>query len=403
MEHDTWTVKELAGFLKVSQQMVYNLIKADELPAFKVGTSVRVLDVDLKDYIGRQKKSDSSKSPDGPLPRPGFVQVKDYSVRLGTFTLSGVNFEFPVGSSLGIIGSSGSGKSLFLHSLAGLIAEEGGFFLVNGEEQSGKSPLARKTGYVFQDYTLYPHIDSGGNIGFPQMIRGERKEVQDETVLNLAKRLGIAGEYLDRKAGILPEGIKQLVAIGRAENRDARVILMDEPLVHLDANVRHTMRAFLSELRREIGVTTIYAFNDLADAMTLSEYLVVFMNGAQVMFGKPMDVFNNPANREVMQLMSMHGLNEVRAEAINGRVFPGNIKTSLGDGPGTLCFRPEEVEIGRGPFTLEIAGKTVLDGNTVMARGKIADGQDVTIAVPAETETGAAFAPTHPQFFPAAT
>ena len=281
MEQSTWTVKEIADFLKVSQQMVYNLIKAQEFPSFKVGSSVRVLGIDFKNYIERQKSLFSAHGRDAPTPKDGMVQLADFGVHQGSYRLAGINFEFPVGASLGVIGPSGSGKTLLLRSLAGLVDPDAGWFMVNGKSLLGLGPSARKIGFVFQEYSLYPKMTPHANIAFPQAVSHVTKLVQDTSVQRIAKRLGIEEEYLTRRVDALPEGIKQLVAIGRAENREAHLLVMDEPLVHLDAGVRRTMRTFLSALRQELGVTTIYAFNDAEDALALSDYLLVLMNGKQ--------------------------------------------------------------------------------------------------------------------------
>jgi multiple sugar transport system ATP-binding protein len=140
---------------------------------------------------------------------------------VGSFYLTDISFSFPIGSTLGVIGPSGSGKTLLLRTLAGIVSIENGSLHVGAEPVDKRIIKKRKIGFVFQDYSLYPNLSSRGNIAFPRVMGREDRAFIQAEVSRVASRLKISTEFLERNVKALPEGIKQLVAIGRAEDRDA--------------------------------------------------------------------------------------------------------------------------------------------------------------------------------------
>jgi multiple sugar transport system ATP-binding protein len=389
MDESAYTVQEVADYLKISRQMVYNLIRNKEIASFNIGSAVRVLDSDLRAYIDAKRAVSASKGSPLPRKKPGMVQISHLSVRMGTFHVTDIDVEFPLGASLGVIGPSGAGKTLLLRGLAGLTVPEGGHFLVDGEIMDHLGPGMRRVGFVFQDYSLYPHMAPRRNIGFPREVARAAQGEIDASVKKIASRLGISDEYLNRNVDALPEGIKQLVAIGRAENREAMLFVMDEPLIHLDAGTRREMRAFLSALRSSLGVTTIYAFNNADDALSLSDYLLVIEEGRAARYGTTKDVYEDPRSLSVMELLSVNGVNRVADPA---------------KGPGWLrCFRPEETEPcapGEG-YDVEILDARLHDGQTEIATGLVDGGRAVRFTVPAGKRGRYSFKPTTETYFPA--
>jgi ABC-type sugar transport system ATPase subunit len=159
------------------------------------------------------------------------------------------------------------------------------------------------------------------------------------------------------------------------------------------------MRAFLSALRKEAGVTTIYAFNDPEDALALSDHLLVLINGRAVQYGTSREVFDRPVNRQVMELLSIEGVNALKVEVKNGFISPWNMPAPVPDGEWMYCFRPEEVD-SDGPFRMNIESGTLKDGKSRIVKGKLADGREVRCVVPNEIEAEFSFRPTSPKFFP---
>lgn len=362
----TLTVKEVAAFLRVTPQAVYNMIKREEIAAFKVGSAVRVLRADLHSYIERQKKLFAAQVAAYEAPAADVVAARNLCAHFGglpgedaVFSIESVCFEIPRGSTLGVIGPSGSGKTLLLKALAGLIPLDAGAFFIGADRIDGLDAHSRRVGLVFQDYALYPMLNGGGNIAFPRMIAKESKSVIDSAVERIAGELGIEKDYLSKHVEALPEGIKQLVAIGRAENkpprRPAELFLMDEPLIHLDARMRDETRSLLKRIVADFGATTIYAFNDAADALALSDRLLVLLDGKVAQFGPAAEVFRRPAEPDIMELLSLNDVSRLAGSYADGSVvveeLGATVAASLPPGadPGyrgkaSLFFRPEEVE-----------------------------------------------------------
>ncbi len=356
------TVKETASQLHITNQAVYNLIKRGELPAFKVGTALRILESDLSIYIDSQKRLFKAMNTVYEVPRSDIFAVRHLSAHFQSdsnyFAVSDINFELPLGGTLGIIGPSGSGKTLLLKAISGLIPLDSGAIFAGKIRIDQIACNERRIGLVFQDYALYPVMNSGENIAFPLRVAHVKKEHIDPAIIHVAHELGIDPEYLPKCIEILPEGIKQLVAIGRASNRPQekppQLLLLDEPLIHLDARLHEETRAFLKSLIAHYGITTIFTFNDAADALALAENLLVINEGKPLQFGSPESLYQNPFDKTTMALLSINGVN-----TITGFVHEGSFsspyclnKSSLAiyekrlrDGPAELCFRPENITI----------------------------------------------------------
>lgn len=435
----TLTVKEVAAFLRITPQAVYNMIKREEITAFKVGSAVRVLRADLDDYIQRGKRLFSAQNAVYEAPEEGILAARRLCARFGgrqggqrasaVFSLDSVSFQIPAGSTLGIVGPSGSGKTLLLKALAGLIPLDAGALFLGSKRLDGSDPRERRTGLVFQDYALYPMLDGAGNIAFPLRIGKAAKETIDPAVERIAGELGIEREYLAKAIEALPEGIKQLVAIGRAENKpvghNVELFLMDEPLIHLDARMREGTRAFLKRLVSSIGATTIYAFNEAADALALSDRILLLRDGGVVQFGATSEVFSLPADPNVMELLSLNGVTKLRGDYAAGKAAIADIGAEVSAQPGTgipldyrgkvdVCFRPEETEPtqrgAKGALIATIDRSVPYDGERVLAHGRLLakgrkeaqeEAPGVAFLAPGEAEGTYAFRPTAAVAFPA--
>ncbi len=200
------------------------------------------------------------------------------------------NLEFIV-----FVGPSGCGKSTTLRMIAGLEKISEGIIRIGGRIINDVAPKDRDVAMVFQNYALYPHMNVFNNMAFGLKLRKIPKAEIKKRVGEAARILGLE-ELLKRKPYELSGGQRQRVAMGRAIVRDPSVFLFDEPLSNLDAKLRNQMRGEIKRLHRKVKATIIYVTHDQVEAMTLADRIVVMRDGYLEQVGKPLDLFQNPAN-----------------------------------------------------------------------------------------------------------
>lgn len=206
------------------------------------------------------------------------------------------------------VGPSGCGKSTTLRMIAGLEDITGGELYIDGELMNEVAPKDRGIAMVFQNYALYPHMTVFDNMSFGLKIRKYDKESIKQRVEEAAEILGLT-ELLQRKPSALSGGQRQRVALGRAIVRDAKVFLMDEPLSNLDAKLRVQMRSEIAKLHKRLNTTTIYVTHDQTEAMTMASRIVIMKDGFIQQIGKPVDVYDRPANMFVASFIGSPAMN----------------------------------------------------------------------------------------------
>lgn len=222
------------------------------------------------------------------------------------------------------VGPSGSGKSTVLRMIAGLEEISGGEFFIDNKLMNDVAPKDRDIAMVFQNYALYPHMSVFDNIAFGLKLRKVPKSEISQRVQEAAKILGIE-DYLDRKPADLSGGQRQRVAMGRAIVRDAKILLMDEPLSNLDAKLRVEIRAEITKIHKRIGATTIYVTHDQTEAMTLADRIVIIDHGDIQQVGTPQELYNKPTNIFVATFIGMPSMN-----MITGQFQQGSLVTKDG-------------------------------------------------------------------------
>ncbi|MDP6906105.1 MAG: ABC transporter ATP-binding protein [Candidatus Thalassarchaeaceae archaeon] len=240
----------------------------------------------------------------------------------GFEAVKGLNLEVKEGEFLVLLGPSGCGKSTTLRMLAGLEDVTEGEIQIDGARINDLPPGARGLGMVFQSYALYPHMTVAENLSFGlRMVKGTDRLSNEEIVqrvLEAANMLGLVSE-LEKKPKELSGGQRQRVALGRALVRQPKVLLMDEPLSNLDAELRHQMRAEIRRLHDTLGTTTVYVTHDQIEAMTLADRIAILDQGVLQQHGAPLDVYNDPANEFVKGFLCKH-IDEIVETANN--LFP---------------------------------------------------------------------------------
>src|SRR5215475_5121675 len=196
----------------------------------------------------------------------------------GTRAVTGLDLDIADGEFLVLVGPSGCGKTTALRMVAGLEDISEGEVRIGDRVVNRVPARDRDVAMVFQSYALYPHLSVRDNIGFGLQLRKLPKNEINRRVEEAARILGLE-DYLDRKPRNLSGGQRQRVAMGRAIVREPQAFLMDEPLSNLDAKLRVSMRASLSQLHARLGVTTVYVTHDQVEAMTLGQRVSVLRGG----------------------------------------------------------------------------------------------------------------------------
>lgn len=208
------------------------------------------------------------------------------------------NLEIEKGEFIAFVGPSGCGKSTTLRMIAGFEDISGGELYIDGTKMNTTPPRDRGIAMVFQNYALYPHMTVEKNISYGLK---NMKVPANEIRKKVDWAIDILGlkEYRHRKPKNLSGGQRQRVALGRAIVKNQKVFLMDEPLSNLDAKLRVSMRNEISKLHRELGSTTIYVTHDQVEAMTMADRIVIMKDGVMQQVGKPMELYEHPANKFV--------------------------------------------------------------------------------------------------------
>lgn len=269
-------------------------------------------------------------------------------------TLKDINLQIDDKEFVSIIGPSGCGKSTLLRCFAGLEKITKGKVLVDGERFDNIPPQKRRIAMVFQDYALYPHMTVYNNMAFNLKLSKLSKEEIDKKVKKAAEKLGLS-EFLKRKPAQLSGGQRQRVALGRAMVRDPKIFLMDEPLSNLDAKLRVSTRQDIIEMHRQLGTVTIYVTHDQAEAMAMSDKIVIMKDGIIQQFGSPDQLYDQPHNLFVARFIGSPSMNVFRGMLTpEGKFTVGKTEYNLNgviedellpDSPReiVLGFRPEKV------------------------------------------------------------
>jgi multiple sugar transport system ATP-binding protein len=262
------------------------------------------------------------------------------------------------GEFLVLVGPSGCGKSTLLRMIAGLEDISGGTLMIADRKVNGVDPKDRDIAMVFQSYALYPHMTVYDNIAFPLRMAGLARQA-DARVREVAALLQLT-PLLERKPANLSGGQRQRVAMGRAMVRKPAVFLMDEPLSNLDAKLRVQMRAEVTRLQKDQGVTTVYVTHDQVEAMTMGDRVAVLKGGHLQQVDTPQALYSRPANAFVATFIGSPAMNLFEATLTGATLTLGSQSVRLpdtvfGDRPSLLGASARRLIVGIRPESLEDA------------------------------------------------
>jgi len=225
-----------------------------------------------------------------------------------TSVLNGINLSIEQGEFFVLVGPSGSGKSTLLRMIAGLEEISDGILKINNRSVNHLPPKDRNLSMVFQNYALYPHLTVEQNILFGLNAKKVDRKEQQKRLSETAEMMGLV-ELLKRKPKELSGGQRQRVALARSVVSEAPLCLMDEPLSNLDAKLRSHMRVEIRRLQKRLGLTMIYVTHDQVEAMTMGDRIMVLNDGKIQQVGKPITLYNEPANLFVASFIGSPKMN----------------------------------------------------------------------------------------------
>lgn len=257
------------------------------------------------------------------------VQIRGIKKQFGsTQVIRGVDIEIEDGQFTVLVGPSGCGKSTLLRMLAGLEEISEGEISIGNTVVNNVQPKDRDIAMVFQNYALYPHMTVKDNMAFSLMLAKKDKSFIEERVKKAAEILGLT-PLLERFPRQLSGGQRQRVAMGRAIVRDPQVFLFDEPLSNLDAKLRVQMRTEIKELHQRLRTTSVYVTHDQIEAMTMADQIVVMRDGRVEQRGRPLDLYDHPANTFVAGFIGSPSMNFIPAVL---RISGDNAEVEFADG-----------------------------------------------------------------------
>ena len=259
---------------------------------------------------------------------------------VGRLVLRNVSFWVPASAYLVVLGPSGSGKTTLLRAIAGLVAVESGRILIGGKDYTSRPPWERPLAMVQQIPGLLPHLTILENVELAARVRaglprGEARRVAEE----LLEKLRIA-EVAGRRPGEVSGGQLQRAAIAAALAAQPSVLLLDEPLSHLDRPLAEELRRMLKGLSVEYGVTVVHVTHDQDEALALATHLALLSRGRIVAFGRARELYARPGNPEAARFLG-HNLLDAKLLGLEG---------------GMVSFPPEAVEVGSGPYEAVVVG-----------------------------------------------
>jgi ABC-type Fe3+/spermidine/putrescine transport system ATPase subunit len=260
-----------------------------------------------------------------------------------------ITMSIPKGQLVALLGPSGCGKTTTMKMLAGLLDPTAGDVQFDGESVVDIPAEKRRAAMVFQKPLLFPHMSIGDNVAFGLRMRGVDKKTRKKKVGEMMELVRLPGME-DRRPGQLSGGQEQRISLARSLITEPSLLLLDEPLSQLDANLRIEMRDLIRQIQAELGITSVFVTHDQEEAVMLADRIALMLVGRIQQDGLPQHFYEQPATQAVARFF---GTQNFVPGTVRGRAFESPLgKLALthdhADGPGLLVIRQEAIEVGDG-------------------------------------------------------
>jgi ABC-type Fe3+/spermidine/putrescine transport system ATPase subunit len=311
------------------------------------------------------------------------LSIRNVAKTFGTnVVLRDVSLEIAQGEFLTILGESGSGKTTLLRIVAGFETATSGELWMSGERLDQLPPYRRKVNTVFQSYALFPHLTVEENVAYGLRVAKRPDSEIKQRVGEALDKVKMTA-HAKKKPSKISGGQQQRIALARALVNRPQLLLLDEPLSALDANLRRQMQIELKSLQREVGIAFVFVTHDQEEAMVMSDRIALLRSGELEQVATPREIYNRPATAYVAQFIGHTNL--LRGEVNQGAAHCGSLswKANLPDGPTLFSLRPEHLHVNRDtPGAVLVRAKVLTQafhGATDLIRVECADGLVLTL------------------------
>jgi spermidine/putrescine transport system ATP-binding protein len=324
---------------------------------------------------------------------PAFLRIRNVAKRFGKNTvLRDISLDVAGGEFLTILGESGSGKTTLLRIIAGFESASSGEVWMGAERLDAQPPYRRRVNTVFQQYALFPHLTVAENVAYGLRVAKKPTTEIELGVTEALEKVRMSA-FANSKPSKISGGQQQRVALARALVNRPDLLLLDEPLSALDANLRRQMQLELKSLQREVGISFIFVTHDQEEAMVMSDRIALLRSGELEQVATPREIYDHPASAYTAQFIGHTNL--LKGEVRGGRVQCGPLAwpAALPDGPAQFSVRPENIGISTLPIAADkvrVRGKVfsrAFHGATELIRVECAGGLVLAVRIPGNIET----------------
>ena len=297
------------------------------------------------------------------------IRIENLSNNWDTFTLNNISLEIKEGEYFVILGPTGAGKTLLLELIVGLYIPNEGRIFIDEKDITYEVPEKRNLGFLYQDYSLFPHLSVRKNIEYGMKLRNISKNEIDSKIKELSNILKIE-HLMHRDTTTLSGGEQQKVALARALAINPKVLLLDEPFSALDENTKSKLISEMKDLHRKEGITFIHVTHSQEEAILLADRIGIMMDGTVVQVGNPDEIFYKPISKEIAKFVKIENIWEGKVIKKNEKELIVDVNgkqiVALSDhfkvGQGVrLIIRPEDIILGKGNTSArnEFKGKVI--------------------------------------------